>query len=105
MSALRDRTHRFLDLKDPLVRNTAVVRVAHNVVEPAFQELKSLVSFRVTMVVRELQESLTSQLWVAQQEESGIRRSRYVPFGRHEPSPNSPVDPSFPQRDRYTARR
>jgi len=81
----RDRTHRFLDLKDPLVRNAAVVRVAHNVVEPAFQELKGVVSFRVTMVVREFQESLTfvergSQLWVAQQEGSGIRRHWYVPL-------------------------
>jgi hypothetical protein len=42
------------------------------------------------MVVREFQESLTfvergSQLWVAQQEESEIRRRRYVPFGRRNP--------------------
>lgn len=84
----RDRTHRFLDLKDPLV--SAVVRVAHNVVEPALQELKGLISFRVTMVVGELRESLTfverdSQLWMAQQEESRVRRSRYVPLARHEP--------------------
>jgi hypothetical protein len=42
------------------------------------------------MVVRELQESLTfvergSQLRAAQQEESEIRRSRNVPFGRRDP--------------------